>query len=183
MSESPLPPYFPCQSNNGERWRKCYMFGRRYVEKEEVFVAGIVRHARLESPASRRRLKRGRQAHWQAIVEGKIHIGWQCLEGARNGRWVLRRYLGNRRYSIVPLGRADDTLPADGMRVLDFDQALSRARAMVDIPVGKSSASRYVKPSSSTATTSVTWGSRSPTLKVELAFTSFPLSATSSLPI
>jgi hypothetical protein len=45
-------------------------------------VAGTVKHARLESPTARIHLKRGRQAHWQALIEGRVHLGYQRHKGA-----------------------------------------------------------------------------------------------------
>lgn len=100
-------------------------------------MAGTVQHARLESPSARARLKRGRQPHWQALVEGKVHLGWQCWKGEPAGRWVLRRYIGNRKYRTVALGLADDAAKADGARVLTFEQAEAKARVMVETPNGK----------------------------------------------
>ena len=44
-------------------------------------MTGTVKHARLESPSARSRLKRGRQPHWQALVDGK---GLHCR---RHPRW------------------------------------------------------------------------------------------------
>jgi integrase len=100
-------------------------------------MAGTVKHARLESPSARARLKRGRQPHWQALIEGKVHLGYQCWKGKPAGRWVLRRYIGNRKYRTTALGLADDaTTAADGIRVLSFRQAEAKARAMVDTPNG-----------------------------------------------
>ena len=75
-------------------------------------MAGIVKHARLESRTSRARLKRGRQPHWQAI-SGHAHLGYQRWPEDDAGRWILRRYDGGK-YSVQPLGRADDTLQSDG---------------------------------------------------------------------
>ena len=99
-------------------------------------MAGTVKHARLESPSARNRLKRGRQPHWQALVEGKVHLGWQCWKGEPAGRWVLRRYIGNRKYRTTALGVADDDAGADGVRVLSYEQAEAKARAMVETPNG-----------------------------------------------
>jgi hypothetical protein len=61
-------------------------------------MAGTVKHAKLESRTARSRLKRGRQPHWQALVPGKVHLGYQCWKGDAVGRWVLRRYIGDNRY-------------------------------------------------------------------------------------
>ncbi len=99
-------------------------------------MAGTVKHARLESPSARARLKRGRQPHWQALVEGKAHLGWQCRKGEPAGRWVLRRYVGSHkskngkevaRYRSLTLGRADDAGAADGKHVLSYKQAKAAA--------------------------------------------------------
>jgi integrase len=97
-------------------------------------MAGTVRHARLESQSARARLKRGRQPHWQALMEGKVHLGWQCWKGDSVGRWLLRRYIGNNRYRVQTLGRADDAAPADGADVLSFAQAEAKGRMMVASP-------------------------------------------------
>jgi integrase len=97
-------------------------------------MAGTVKHARLESQSARARLKRGRQPHWQALVEGRVHLGWQCWKGDPVGRWLLRRYIGNNKYRVQTLGRADDAAPADGADVLSFAQAEAKARAMVASP-------------------------------------------------
>jgi integrase len=92
-------------------------------------MAGTVKHAKLESRTARSRLKRGRQPHWQALVPGRVHLGYQCWKGDAVGRWVLRRYIGNYKYRSTTLGRA--TAPADGQNVLSFEQAEAKARAMV----------------------------------------------------
>jgi hypothetical protein len=44
-------------------------------------MAGTVKHARLESQSARARLKRGRQPHWQALIEGKVAPRLAVLEG------------------------------------------------------------------------------------------------------
>jgi integrase len=93
-----------------------------------------VKHARLESQSARARLKRGRQPHWQALVEGRVHLGWQCWKGEPVGRWLLRRYIGNGKYRVQALGRADDAARADGADVLSFEQAKAKAHAMVAGP-------------------------------------------------
>jgi integrase len=99
-------------------------------------MAGTVRHARLESLTARSRLKSGRQPHWQALVEGKVHLGWQRWKGEPAGRWILRRYIGDRKYRVTTLGLADDAAEADGIRVLSYEMAEAKARAMVGAPNG-----------------------------------------------
>jgi len=95
-------------------------------------MAGTVKHARLESQSARARLKRGRQPHWQALVEGRVHLGYQCWKGEPAGRWVLRRYIAAAgKYRVQTLGRADDAAGADGADILSFEQAKAKAHAMV----------------------------------------------------
>jgi integrase len=93
-----------------------------------------VKHKRLESPTARSRLKRGRQPHWQALIEGKLHLGWQCHKGEPEGRWLSRRYAGNRRYTVKTIGRADDAAEADGVTVLSHAQAEAKAKTVVGMP-------------------------------------------------
>ena len=102
-------------------------------------MAGTVQHARLESTSARDRLKRGRQPHWQALIEGKVHLGyqrWKGRDGEAGGRWLLRRYIGSGKYRVQTLGRADDAARADGADVLSFEQAKAKAHAMVASPNG-----------------------------------------------
>jgi integrase len=100
-------------------------------------MAGAVKHAKLDSKTARDGLKRGRQPHWQALVPGKVHLGYQRWRGDEDGRWVLRRYIGNYTYRSTTLGRADDSRRADGIDVLSYEQAEAKARAMVDSPLAK----------------------------------------------
>jgi integrase len=102
-------------------------------------MARTVKHARLESRSARARLKRGRQPHWRSIVaEGlNVHLGYQIFKGDSDGRWILRRYIGNEKYRSTTLGRADDDAAADGSYVLSFEQAEAKARAAVDAPAAK----------------------------------------------
>jgi integrase len=100
-------------------------------------MAGTVRHAQIESRARRARLKPGRQPHWQAIIPGKVHLGYQRNKGEREGRWLFRRWLGDNKYHVLTLGRADDERTADGIHILTYEQAQAKARELVDIPAGK----------------------------------------------
>lgn len=97
-----------------------------------------VRHARLESRSARARLKRGRQPHWQALVPGgRWHIGYQHWKGDAAGRWVMRRYIGGDKYRISGLGLADDDAAPDGVMVLSFEQAVTKANTLIDTPASK----------------------------------------------
>src|SRR5689334_1772857 len=99
-------------------------------------MAGTVRHANLETRTARARLKRGRQAHWRAILPGRAHLGYQRWPGAEPGRWVLRRLIEGK-YRLQPLALADDVADADGERVYSFEQAHAAAVAALDAPKGK----------------------------------------------
>jgi integrase len=70
------------------------------------------------------------------LVPGRAHLGWQCWKGEATGRWVLRRYVGGGKYRATTIGAADDAKPDDGQRVLSFEQAEAKARAMLDEPGG-----------------------------------------------
>jgi hypothetical protein len=100
-------------------------------------MAGKVKYANLESKTARSRLKRGRNPHWQSLVPGRVHLGYQIWKGDKDGRWILRRNVGNDKYRSETLGRADDRDPADGVHVLSYEQADAKARAMVDLPSAK----------------------------------------------
>ena len=80
-------------------------------------MAGTIRHAPLESRARRAKLKRGRQAHYQAIVPRRLHLGYQRWPDDAEGRWIARRNLGGDKYQVIPIGRADDSARPDGERV------------------------------------------------------------------
>jgi integrase len=88
-----------------------------------------VEHAKIETPTSRAKLKRGKR-HYQLILTGKAHLGYRREEGAPHGRWFLRRNLGDEKYQYLRLlGVADDQkgIKADGVMVLDFEQAKATA--------------------------------------------------------
>ena len=53
-------------------------------------MSGTVREARLGTPTARARLKAGRMAHWNTIVAGRDHLGWQRWPEDRAGRWLLQ---------------------------------------------------------------------------------------------
>ena len=98
-------------------------------------MARTVRHAPLETPTARARLKRGRQAHWRALGAGS-HLGYRRRPRDREGRWMVRRLVDDK-YRVLPLALADDDRAADGERVLSFEQALAGALAAVDAPKAK----------------------------------------------
>lgn len=91
-------------------------------------MAKRVRDAVFDSPTARAKLKVRTKPYFRAIDRG-LHLGYR--KGATGGTWVARRYLGDERYVVEALGRADDRLDADGATILTFHQAQDRARQRV----------------------------------------------------
>ena len=91
-------------------------------------MSGTVREARLGTPTARVRLKPGRQPHWNAVIAGKAHLGYQRRNGDKIGRWILRQRRDGS-YSEQQIGMADDdrSKPADGVGTLTYDQARAKA--------------------------------------------------------
>jgi integrase len=89
-------------------------------------MARTLRDTKLDTRASRLRLKARREPYWRSISEG-LAVGYR--KGAKGGTWIARHYSTEhgRRYSAV--GTADDIPDADGEHVLSFAQAQEAARA------------------------------------------------------
>ena len=79
----------------------------------------------ITTRAARDRLAARKEPYWRGI-EGGIALGYR--RGAQGGSW-LARVLDAGRYREEGLGRADDTLPANGADMLDFRQAQAKAVA------------------------------------------------------
>jgi integrase len=90
-------------------------------------VSKTVRERKLDSPAARAKLKASGKPYWRAIDTG-MHLGYR--RGLHGGKWVLRRYLGDEKYTVETIGTADDHSAADGEGILDFFQAQRKARAL-----------------------------------------------------
>lgn len=100
-------------------------------------MSGAVKHARIESRTARAKIKRKHRPQPQSLVSGRAHIAWWWLDKWPTGRWFLIRYKGNGKYSRDPIADADDTVEADGARVLNFEQARAKALAILDAPKAK----------------------------------------------
>jgi integrase len=101
---------------------------------EAPFVAKSVRNAKLDSKAARAKLASSPKPYFISIDEG-LHLGYRKGERTRQsspkrmqGRWVGRRYLGDEKYVVEPIGLADDFSDADGVEILTFHQAVAKAR-------------------------------------------------------
>jgi integrase len=111
-------------------------------------MARTVIPKKLDTPKSRKELKRGRQPHWEEILKKpRAHLGYQRQPGAGAGRWLLRRYQGQGvsrngkpvdKYTILSLedAIADDVADANGQKILNHDQAKAKALAMIVAPGG-----------------------------------------------
>ncbi len=82
--------------------------------------------APLTTRNARARLAAG--LYWRALDE-TVHLGYR--RGKRSGSWLVR-WRHDAGYRQAPLGAADDTLDADGALTLNFAQASSAARDLVE---------------------------------------------------
>jgi integrase len=89
-------------------------------------MARKVRDASLDTREARTKLRPRGKPYWRAIERG-LHLGYRRLKG-RAGTWWLRHYLGKQDYEVESVGNADDLSDADGVAILDFWQAQTRAR-------------------------------------------------------
>ena len=90
-------------------------------------MARKVRDASLDSREARRKLKPRGKPYWRTIERG-LHLGYRRLR-AKAGSWWARHYVGNRQYHVEGLGIADDLSDADGVAVLTYWEAQTKARA------------------------------------------------------
>src|SRR5215475_5310015 len=85
-------------------------------------MARIIKDKDLSTRAARQRLKAQGKPYYRTVDPG-LHLGYR--KGQSGGRWVARIY------NVQTIdGIADDKQDADGQAVLDYGQALVRARAL-----------------------------------------------------
>src|SRR3954447_13704504 len=87
---------------------------------------------RVEQPITTRNARRGLKPHQKPYCRSLgplAAIGYR--KHKRGGFWVTRMYLGMTRYHDEQFAVADDVLPADGVNVLDFEQARAQAAALI----------------------------------------------------
>src|SRR5262249_25415928 len=73
-----------------------------------------------------RRRRAGRHPQWTRVNIGRDQLGWQRWPEDASGRWLLRRRRGGN-YSQEQIGIADDQQDADGVSILDYQQARAKA--------------------------------------------------------
>jgi integrase len=88
-------------------------------------MARTARNSSLETRTARARLRSRRTPYFAKIAKG-LRLGY--YRGAVAGSWIARFYLGAGHYETTAIGAADDTLEADGVKVLDYWQAQEQAR-------------------------------------------------------
>jgi integrase len=94
-------------------------------------MARQVIDARLMSREARGKLAPRGKPYWRLIEDG-LHLGYRRLKGGRAGTWCLRSYLGDKRHAVEGIGSADDYSDANGITILNFAQAQTRARRAVE---------------------------------------------------
>ena len=89
-------------------------------------MAQSARDSTLESRSNRLKLRKGFR-HWCRVGKG-IALAYRRT-GEGYGTWSARIANGDGTYALRALGAADDTLAADGDRVLTFFEAQDKAKA------------------------------------------------------
>jgi integrase len=95
-------------------------------------VTKRIRESLIDNRTARGRLASRRRPYYRKLEEG-VHLGYRKPKGrkdrpATSGKWVLRQYIGEGTYRVSNIAIADDHSDADGVKVLNFDQAANRAR-------------------------------------------------------
>ena len=90
-------------------------------------MARRVADKNLDSRDARRRLTPRAKPYWRSVERG-LHLGYRRRDGAA-GPWITRHYVGDQRYQETSIGVADDLSDADGVAILDYWQAVDKARA------------------------------------------------------
>jgi integrase len=89
-----------------------------------------IRDAKLETRAARARLTPGKKPHFKTLVPGELALGYRRLRPDEPGTWIVRRYVGDERYRVAPLGLADDYQDAGpDTGALTYAEAQKRALA------------------------------------------------------
>ena len=88
-------------------------------------MARTLYDAKLDTRASRHRLRKRREPFWRSISSG-LAVGYR--KGANGGTWIARHYSAERGRRYQSIGTADDIADADGVHVLKFAQAQEAAR-------------------------------------------------------
>ena len=88
-------------------------------------MARTLKDAKLDTRASRLRLRTRREPYWRSISEG-LAIGYR--KGTKGGTWIARHYSAEHGRRYRSIATADDVADADGEHVLSFAEAQEAAR-------------------------------------------------------
>lgn len=89
-------------------------------------MARTIKDTTLDSRTARGRLKARGKPYYRALEPG-LHLGYRkSLAGS--GKWVARHYVGAQSYEVETIGTADDFSDPDGVAVIDYRQAQTKAR-------------------------------------------------------
>lgn len=88
-------------------------------------MARTSNNPRITNRTPRTKLGVRRDPYWHLIAQGQ-HLGYR--KGARGGTWIARLNNPSVHRRFKSIGIADDTVEADGLQVLSFQQAQEKAR-------------------------------------------------------
>jgi integrase len=92
-------------------------------------MARKVKDKALDSREARGKLPARGKPFYRSIERG-LHLGYRRLKG-RAGTWWARHYIGKQAYTVESIGAADDLSDADGVAILSYWQAQTKAREMM----------------------------------------------------
>jgi hypothetical protein len=93
-------------------------------------MARKVKDQNLDSKTARRQLKARGKPYYRTIDPG-LHLGYRKLRNGP-GKWVVRLYAGEQTYQVDTIATADDLSDANGADILNYGQALNKARQLRD---------------------------------------------------
>lgn len=101
-------------------------------------MGGVLKETRLTTKSARAALPIG--LHWRSL-DPDIHLGYR--KAVRGGHWLVRWYVGKRKYRRLLVGVADDLI---AVGTYSYEAACKRARALVAEARSKSRASASAAP-------------------------------------
>jgi hypothetical protein len=81
--------------------------------------------SKIATREARKKLRPSGKPYLEDFEKG-LDFGYR--KGKRAGSWVIRRYLGERKYAVDTIGTADDDPGADPAQLLTYHQARDKAR-------------------------------------------------------
>lgn len=90
-------------------------------------MARQIKNAKIDTRNARDGIPAGAAIVYADLGVDGADLGYR--KGKTGGRWVLRRYVGDKKYAVETLAVADDRADADGITVLNYRQAQAMARS------------------------------------------------------